>query len=220
MKIFDGAWKLGRVARRREVAWGSIGVVAALAGVLALNAVGVLGSEADAPSTTASANDAGQVLTDSGRGGVPGVLVEPGTPCMNAAHVPVEILKAGEVVEQFSTPAVLPDPDVASPTDAWTCGLGPIAPVVMFDNVQVTYDPTWKGVDPTTKWKETQKLREGGEVIEIAGLPAYTLDGTEEDPISTLLVIQNDVLIQMYGVELLDAARMVPLAESILKNSV
>jgi hypothetical protein len=51
-------------------------------------------------------------------------------------------------------------------------------------------------------------------------LPAYTLDGTEEDPISTLLVIQNNVLIQMYGVELLDAARMVPLAESILKNSV
>lgn len=202
------------LSRRQRIAVSALG-----GGAIALAAVaGVNGFSA---STAQQEPTSDEPLTlVGGSGAIPrGGVVPPGTPCPAAGHVPTESLTSKERRPEFSTPVILPDKAVAKATDAWTCGPGPNVPVVMFGDVQASYEPGREGTDPAEFFAGMQSQR-GGQIVDIAGLTAFLNDGDPTQGTMSLFaaITPDGVMIQLYGVKDPNAGALVPIAKSILEN--
>jgi hypothetical protein len=91
-------------------------------------------------------------------------VVAPGTPCPGAVEG-----TAQEVIATSGSPVYLPDDGVARVTAAWRCG---DTPVLMFDDVQVSFETGWSNIDVPAKMADLADDY-GGSVQPIQGLSAW-----------------------------------------------
>jgi hypothetical protein len=130
------------------------------------------------------------------------LAVEPGEPCPGAVH-------ATQLTELVTdVPVRLP---AAKVDDAWTCGS---TPVLMFGDVQISYEEGWEGVDVKEKWADMAK-QFGGDVQTVLGRPAYVHPADEDGPRNSVNVVVDGVLIRVLAGPKESIQHLVDLANSI-----
>jgi hypothetical protein len=115
----------------------------------------------------------------------PAGLVRPGEPCSEAVHAksPQEL--------HADIPIYMPS-DSYTLTDAWTCA---DTPVLLFGNIQVSYESGWEQVPVPDKWRDLAEDY-GGHVDVISGRPALIQSSEETKDDNQVLVVVGDTLIR------------------------
>jgi hypothetical protein len=178
--------------RRRGVAFG-VGVAVAV--VIALLARGYV-HHTNSNTTEVAKGAAGHQTVP---GGDTLGMVEPGQPCPGARHA--------STVAGLVTSVPIWAPANATLSDSWTCG---DTPVLMFGEIQVTYESGWTGVDNASKWAD-MATDYGGSVQTILGRPAYVHEATATAPRSSVSFVVGDTLVQVVakdGVPIDDIANL------------
>lgn len=134
-------------------------------------------------------------------------VVGPGEPCPNAVHSPLTNLAAAA-----KQPIWLPSKLPSAVTDAWSCGRGS-APVLMFGNVQVSYEPGWANVDLDQKWAD-YIAEDGGYTTTVGGRTALVHEATDAAPNNEVMLVKGDTLIRLLSVRTVPITKLVNLAKS------
>ncbi len=131
------------------------------------------------------------------------LIAEPGEPCLGAVHV--------ARLDQLPDSVPVWTPASTKFTDAWSCGS---TPVVMFDDIQVSYEVGWSDIDVDQKWADMARDF-GGEVQQILGRPAYVHPADNEGPRNSVSVVVDGVLIRVIAMADVPIDRLVDLTTSI-----
>lgn len=189
-----------RQRRGRPVVAVLAGAAAGTALVATLSSALPLFSDSDA-----SAPEASSALP-RGYNGIE--VVAPGEPCPGAVHSPIAELSAAA-----KQPIWLPTSEEPRVSDAWSCGVGS-APVLMFDDVQVSYESGWSDVDLDKKWAG-YIAEDGGEVIDIGGYSTLVHEGTESAPNNEVMLVVQGTLIRLLSVRDVPIDQLVDLAKAM-----
>lgn len=129
--------------------------------------------------------------------------VDVGTPCPGAVHA--------DSAQDLKTAAPIWPARSSELTDAWTCGA---TPVLMYGDVQISYENGWKEIDPATEWKALAS-EDGGSVETVHGKPAYVHPATETGPRVGVMFVVNDTLVRLLANKDVSVASVIKLAEDL-----
>lgn len=192
----------------RVIGAGVAGALATAGVVIALNAAGLIGGSDSSmqkhPTTNQSADEAlnGYNSVDDYNGPE---VVEPGEPCFDAVELDPELAAISRAVK---VPITQPD---AAITRAWRCG---DTPVLMFDDVQVSYEEGWTGVDIERKWADLA-ADTGGTVESIAGHSALVQPADGDGARNQVLIVEGDILIRLLATADVPISRLTELAATL-----
>lgn len=178
--------------------WARGGVLVAGVGIVALLGVTLHGRAGDSQAVESGPG------SHYSRGPIGAGVVPPGVPCMDAAHG-----EARELIAAAKIPAFLPSDGAAAVTDGWTCG-DPGFPVLMLDNVQLTFDTGPSG-DPASALEGLAKDA-GGFVTQIQGYPAYV---SPDSPNHQVTIIRDTETINLLSTGDVPISRLLSVAESL-----
>lgn len=130
-------------------------------------------------------------------------LVGPGEPCSMAVH-------AARIQDLRTSTTIWPASD-EEPTDAWTCGG---TPVLLYDDVQVSYEGGWGAVDVPAKWASMVESS-GGSVQTILGRPAYVHPADATGPRNGVMIVVGDQLVRLIAKPEVAIQRLVDLASTL-----
>lgn len=119
-----------------------------------------------------------------------GLFRQPGVPCPGAEHASsVAQLRSANPIW---TPADMPV------TDAWTCAG---TPVLLSNDVQISYEAGWTGIDVLTKFAELGKIL-GGTISQVLRRPALIVPAGTGDAggNAMVMVVIGDTLVRFVGV--------------------
>jgi hypothetical protein len=188
--------------RRRRTVYAVLGMAAAAAAVVGLNATGVLGSsqQNSTPSATTQAPGQGSGSDE------PAGLVGPGEPCPGAVHGDPNSL-ATEI------PIWLPAGDgERKVTDAWTCA---DTPVVVFGDIQISYEAGWADVDVEKKWAALA-ADYGGDVTTVLGRPGLVQSAEQTKGTNNqVLVVVDGTLVRVLSKSDVPINELLRLADSL-----
>jgi hypothetical protein len=218
-------------ARHRTTGPSAAWPIAGLA-LIALVA-GAISVSATDTSHSAEANNAlntgVQVPSSRGAGALPPGLHDPGTPCSTATMLDLQALpglRDGESLVDVSSeksPIVLPDPGVAVPTRAWSCGTSAQAPVVMFGSVQVIYDTTLTAKDHLAYLRNLvsdaqESAAPVAQLGQLSGAAVAQIKGSADSDRSALAMFVGDTFVVLESMRADDIEEMTRLASSILEH--
>jgi hypothetical protein len=128
---------------------------------------------------------------------VPDGLVRPGTPCGDAVAVATSgrptMDVARELADRSRVSVFLPD---AEPARAWVCGEA--APVLVYRDVQVSFEAGWGDVDVEEKWSRSVE-ESGGYVQRLSGVSALVQPVSDRLELAQVMAVRDGVLIQLLG---------------------
>lgn len=200
--------------RRRRIRFRVIsavaGATAAGFGVLALHAVGLVGSDAGTEQAAGGGASNGGLNPQS-----PGITlpVKSGEPCFEAVKYPVQ-----EVARLAPTPIWMPNSEEASEKNligAWICAKAGPATLTFASHAEINFEPGWQGVDPEKKWSSFIDSWGTGQIQTISGIASLVDPPSEEAPRGEVAVISGDTLIRILGDGSLSADQLVDIARSI-----
>jgi hypothetical protein len=143
---------------------------------------------AGSDSSTATVGDRSQRGGADGAAGDGIPLVAPGTPCPMAVHGdPVKLAALSRA------PVYLPSDGSAKVTRAWRCGS---TPVLMFDDVQVSFESGWGNVKISEKFEDLARDY-GGSVETIQGLPAWVAPNSASASNDEVLMVKDGAAIKL-----------------------
>ncbi|MGI8522192.1 MAG: hypothetical protein ACR2K3_02630 [Nocardioides sp.] len=130
-------------------------------------------------------------------------VVGPGQPCPGAQHA--------DTAAQLKTDVHIWEPKNEKLTDAWTCGS---TPVLMYGDVQVSFEAGWGDVVPNAKW--AQMVEDfGGSIDAILGRPAYVHAADESGPQDTVMMVAQGELVRLIATKDVPISELTRLAADI-----
>lgn len=180
--------------RRRTAAVMGVGAAAAVAAIFGVASLGDGPDRGSAAERDTSATAPSDWVDLSGR---------VGEPCPGARHA--------STIRGLRTPVQVLAPTAGTLSDAWTCGG---TPVLLYDDVQVSYERGWSDVDVKEKWADLAGDY-GGRVSTIAGHPAYLHPATPDGPRSSVMLVVDGTLIRFLAEDDVPLRDVVTLAESL-----
>lgn len=135
-------------------------------------------------------------------------VVEPGEKCSGAVEAaPAELALSAQ------QPIWLPAVTQFQVTDAWACGQGS-APILMFGEVQVSYEEGWSDVNVKQMWADLT-AEDGGYVTDVAGISTLVHEATKDAPNNEVMLVKNDTLIRLLSTGNVPIDDLVSLAKSL-----
>jgi hypothetical protein len=187
--------------RRRRTVYAVLGMAAAAAAVVGLNALGVLGSSQQDSTPAASTQVHGQGSGSDGPAG----LVGPGEACPGAVHGAPNSLGT-------EIPIWLPAGGEPKVTDAWTCA---DTPVVVFGDIQISYEAGWTDVDVEKKWAALS-ADYGGDVTTVLGRPGLVQSAEQTQGTNNqVLVVVDGTLVRVLSTSDVPINELLRLADSL-----
>lgn len=189
---------------RRTLTTIAVGFALTAATIAALHGTGILprgaGTSADLGAKTPPAAD-----VDDGPVG----LVGPGEPCINAVMLPsnVTMIRAAVPLPVWAAP-----PEVAKVTRAWACG--GTTPVLMYGDIQLSFEAGWSGVDIPEKWAALA-ADYGGRTDVIQGYQAYVKEPTADGENQEIMIVHGDTLVRLLATGAVPPADLIDLANEL-----
>lgn len=171
----------------------------ALIGVLATGAIvggAIVMSPGSDPDQTAAVSPAVQsngVVLAPGQGDAGALprgrgIRQPGDRCEGGSQLSMAALKQ----QSFALPILLPNSMSNEMTSAWVCPDAMFQPVVMYGNVEVSWDSGWSGVDLKSRFSEMASLRPHAEYTTFDGFGAFVNYPSTDAPLAAALVVVGD----------------------------
>lgn len=133
----------------------------------------------------------------------PAGLVEPGEPCPGAVHGKPTALET-EVRMWLPT-------EEWEARDAWTCG---DTPVVLYGDIQVSFEEDWGDVDVAAKWEDLADDY-GGTVVELDGRSALVQEAGSDEQGQQVLLVADGELVRLLARASTPIERLTELAEAL-----
>ncbi len=189
-----------RRARRSRIVAGAAGAASALAAVVSLNVAGVLGDTDAEPGFADIQEPRGDANA------APDGVVDVGEPCEGARHSDLPNLDT-------SVPVWLPAD--RAPSSAWTCGQeGQGLPVLMFGDIQVSYEPGYDQVEPT-QYVETVAKEFGGYTMKLGDHTAAVVPSVGGDVNHEVDIVVNGTMVRLLAEASTPIDDVVALAKSL-----
>ncbi len=189
----------------RVIGAGVAGALATAGVVIALNGAGLIGGSDTPVQKDQTTNESAEEALNGYNGPE---VVEPGEPCFDAVELAPDLAAISRAVK---VPIMQPD---AAITRAWRCG---DTPVLMFDDVQVSYEEGWTGVDIEKKWADLA-ADTGGTVESIAGHSALVQPADGDGTRNQVLIVEGDILIRFLATADVPISRLTELAATLKLN--
>lgn len=195
-----------RRRRGRLTALG-LGITVGAASIAVLNVTGVL----DGAGRTTPSNPPVAIAPGGDKGDFILPSPKPGEPCFDAQRFSLP-----ELAVKAEAPIWLPNSPEASLnslTGAWTCE-GDM-PLLTFNDISISYEEGWSGIDPERKWTGFVEYYGEGHVETILGIPSLVQPKSANVTNPEVLIIVDDTLIRLHGGPDVPVEQLISAANSI-----